>query len=105
MIDVMFPSQIGRKACDGEAGAIVVGEKRTRSDEEVVGRIRRMEGLLSPLSGSTSKLFLLSRQNAGSNALPDEQSITAGERAGWSDLSGMRVGRCLDVFCFLKGRC
>jgi hypothetical protein len=50
-IDVMLPCEIGRRACGGKTGAIVVGEKRIRSDEEVVGRIRRMEGLLGPLSG------------------------------------------------------
>ena len=51
VIDEMLPCEIGRRACGGKTGAIVVEEKRIRSDEEVVGRIRRMEGLLGPLSG------------------------------------------------------
>ena len=48
------------------------------------------------------KLFLLSRQNAGSNALPplpDEQSITAGKGAEWVASERDADGRWC-VFCF-----
>ena len=50
-------------------------------------------------------LFLLSRQNAGStrsNALPDDQSITAGDRTEWARSERDEGGRCFGcVLCFV----